>query len=105
MKLYVGDAAYDVPSDFTYRELATFQRVAGVRPADLEEAFTGGDSLLIVALAVVAAKRSGDDLDPEQLLDLEAGAIRLEGDEDRPTELPANDDSVSSDGTPDNDGQ
>ena len=86
MKLYVDDDAYDVPGDFTYRELALFQRIAGVAPVGLEEAFSAGDPGLIVALAVVSARRQGVELDPEVLFDREAGAIRLEGDEDRPTE-------------------
>lgn len=77
---------YPVPDSFTYRELQTFKTVAGVRPIEMEDALTSGDPDVVIALAMVCAKRAGHTFTDEMLLDLEVGAITLEGDaEDPPT--------------------
>ena len=73
---------YAVPDSFTYRELQTFKTVAGVRPTEMEDALFSGDPDVIVALAMVCARRAGHNITEDMLLDLEVGGIRIEGDED-----------------------
>lgn len=73
---------YPVPESFTYRELQTFKTVAGLRPAELEDALFSGDPDVVIALAMICAKRSGHPFTEEDLLDLEVGAITIEGDAD-----------------------
>ena len=80
-----GDERFEVPENFTYRELKTVRQITGLRPGEFEEALAAGDSDFIIALAVISGARSGVQVDPEDLLDLEIGAIELEGDEPDPT--------------------
>lgn len=76
---------YPLPESFTYRELQTFKTVAGLRPADLEDALFSGDPDVVIALAMICAKRAGHPFTEDDLLDLDVGAIAIEGDQD-PTE-------------------
>lgn len=73
---------YPVPESFTYRELQVFKTVAGLRPTELEDALFSGDPDVVVALAMICAKRSGHPFSEDDLLDLEVGAISIEGDAD-----------------------
>lgn len=77
---------YPVPESFTYRELHTIKTVTGLRPVDFEDALASGDPDIVVALAVVCAKRAGHNITQDDLLDLEVGGISVEGDEDDPTD-------------------
>lgn len=72
---------YPVPESFTYRELNTIKQITGCRPAELEDALSSGDPDIVIALAVVCAKRAGHNIKADDLFDLEVGAITLEGDE------------------------
>ena len=95
MKVKIDNAPYEVPTDFTYRELGLIKRVSGLRPAELEDALPLGDAECLIAVAVISAQRAGVELDADDLLDRPAGAITFEGDddEDRPTEAPEPDES------------
>lgn len=73
---------YPVPDSFTYRELHTIKTVTGLRPADFEDALTSGDPDMVIALAVICAKRAGHNITQDDLLDLEVGGITVEGDEE-----------------------
>ena len=77
---------YPVPDSFTYRELQTMKTVTGLRPAEFEDALNSGDPDIVIALAVICAQRAGHSITADDLMDLEVGAITVEGDEDDPTD-------------------
>lgn len=85
---------YPVPEGFTYRELNTIKTITGLRPADFEEALNTGDPGIVISLAIICANRAGHTITEDDLLDLEVGAIRLEGDEDDADPTPADADAV-----------
>lgn len=94
MQIVISTAAgqrdsFELPETFTYREMKEIRNISGYKPAELESALLGGDGDLVVALAVVAAGRAGVKLKPEELLDLEFGAITVEGDEEDTDPTPA----------------
>jgi len=83
------DGSYPLDDGFTMRELHTIKTVAGVRGAELSDAFASGDTDLVVAFALIALRRAGVDADTDVLWDAEAGAIRVEfGDEPDDEENP-----------------
>lgn len=84
---------YPIPDSFTYRELNTIKTVTGLRPAEFEDALGTGDPDMVIALASICAQRAGHRITADDLMDLEVGAITVEGDDDDPT--PAGDDAVS----------
>lgn len=73
---------YPVPDSFTYRELQTIKTVTGLRPAEFEDALNSGDPDIVIALAVICAKRAGHSMTADDLMDLEVGAITVEGDDE-----------------------
>jgi hypothetical protein len=73
---------YPVPENFTYRELQTIKTVTGLRPAEFEEALGSDDPDIVIALAMICAKRAGHIVTPDDLLDLEIGGITIEGDDE-----------------------
>ncbi len=85
---------YAVPESFTYRELQTIKTVTGLRPAEFEDALNSGDPDIVIALAVICAARAGHNLTHDDLLDLEVGAITVEGDEADPTPAAGADDAA-----------
>lgn len=73
---------YPVPESFTYRELQTIKTVTGLRPVEFEDALNSGDPDIVIALAVICAKRAGHKITADDLMDLEVGAITVEGDDE-----------------------
>lgn len=84
IKRETGEERYEVPDSFTYREMRQMRQITGLNPTDLEEALMEGNGDLAVALAVISAGRAGVTLDPEELYDLEFGAISAEGGDEEP---------------------
>ena len=62
----------------TYAEWDYIKRQSGYMPGTAMAGIEGGDAALVVALAVVAAKRAGVELEPEQLAAKPYGAISAE---------------------------
>jgi len=89
----MGDGAvkrWPMPDEFTYGEMRTLKALTGLMPVQFEAAISGGDADTIIALAIIAAKRNGDDLEVETLDGLPYGAVTIEDpDEDRPTDAAA----------------
>lgn len=109
MKIKVGDAIYEFPEgDLTGREAAYLKSKAGVRLGEIAEAVEAGDWDVVLCMAVIAAGRSGQQLDYEQLLDRPVGEVGLVGeeDEDPPTQAPSDgaSDGTTGSTTPDDDG-
>lgn len=77
-----GDYPIDIGA-FTMRELQIIKRMSGVRAAELEEAFTAGDTDLILAIAVIAVRRNGKAWEQFEALawESELGAISFVGEE------------------------
>ena len=73
---------YPIPETFTYRELGTIKTVTGLRPGDFEDALNSGDPDIVIALAIVCANRAGHKISRNDLMDLEVGAITVEGDDE-----------------------
>ena len=69
--------SWDLPETFTYREMKEIRTISGYKPAELEAALAGGDGDLMVALAVIAAKREGITLNADQLMGLDFGDITV----------------------------
>lgn len=93
------DGSYDLPTleALTHGDLRLIKRESGVRAGEIEEAFAAGDSDLLVALTLVALKRSGKEIPAELLWESELGAIDVRvGDEDvPPAQTPDSDASES----------
>lgn len=90
-----GDYPLEV-SRFNNRELHTIKRIAGVRPAELEEAFDADDNDLVVAFAIIALTRAGMKVNEEAIWQAEVGKITLvatadeeEEDESPPAQAPS----------------
>ena len=77
-----GDKRYEIPEAYTYRELSRIKTLTGIRAGEIEEALSAGDTDLVVALAQIAAERSGDTAPFSALVSLDFGAISLEDSED-----------------------
>ena len=80
-----GERRYQLPSAYTYREMGRIKTITGLRAGEIEQALVAGDSEVIIAIAVIAAERSGDTIDMNKIEDLEFGAISV-ADEPDPTQ-------------------
>lgn len=83
MPAFDGEYPIDIGS-FTMRELQIIKRMSGVRAGELEEAFAAGDTDLILAIAVIAVRRSGRLWESFERLawESELGAISFVGEEE-----------------------
>lgn len=79
---YDGDYQFDA-SYFTNRELHIVKKVTSldgtqsVRAGELQEALEAGDTDVMVALAIIAAKRNGVDIPADSIWDSPAGKVSL----------------------------
>lgn len=89
-----GERRYQLPSSYTYREMGRIKTITGLRAGEIEQALIAGDSEVIIAIAVIAAERSGDKVDIDKIGDLEFGAITVE---EEPDPTPAADDAAATD--------
>jgi hypothetical protein len=73
------DGGYDLDlAGFTGRELHTIKEISGVRGGELQEALQAGDYDLVVAFAVIVLRRAGKDVDPDEIMNAEVGAITVD---------------------------
>jgi hypothetical protein len=82
-----GEYPIDIGS-FTMRELQIIKRMSGVRAGELEEAFTAGDTDLLLAIAVIAVRRNGKQWEAFEKLAWESdvAAITFVGEEEEVAE-------------------
>jgi len=82
-EIKIGKKTYPIPADlsFTYRELGIIKRISGVRSREFQDAIDAGDTDLMVAFAVISARRAGDNLDVEELLDGDIDSIQFIADD------------------------
>lgn len=67
---------------FTYRELASIRRIAGVEPGEIADALERGNVLVLPGFAYVAMGRAGKAITEKQILDLPVDAIDIEEEEE-----------------------
>jgi len=66
------------PGRFSYRELGIIRDVSGLRAGEIVAAAKAGDVMLVVALAAVAMRRDGTEVDVDKLLDRDTTEIEIE---------------------------
>lgn len=83
MGSFDGEYPIDIGS-FTMRELQIIKRMSGVRAGELEEAFSAGDSDLILAVAAIAVRRNGRQWEAFErvALETEVGSITFVGEKE-----------------------
>lgn len=69
---------YEIDFDFSNRELHTIKQVSGVRAGEIVEAGLKGDNDLIIALAMIALRRTGLVVDEDRIWDAQAGKITFD---------------------------
>jgi len=80
-----GERRYPLPTSYTYREMGTIKRITGLRAGEIEDALMAVDTEVIVCIALIAAERAGEQVDIDRLEDLDFGAIRVEVEDEGPT--------------------
>ena len=88
MQIKCPAGTFEVPEEFTLREMKTIKNVSGLLPGQIEEALEQGDTGIVTALVVVAANRSGKKLTEEMVLDWTLSDLEFLPDEDE-EEAPA----------------
>lgn len=87
-KIVVNGESYDMPDNFTYREMHRIKRLTGLRAGELFPALEAGDTDVAMAFAITAADRVGKLQDEEQFMDLELDAIELDFTDEVPDSPP-----------------
>lgn len=87
MKIKCPAGTFEVPEEFTLREMKTIKNVSGLLPGQIEEALDQGDTGIVTALVVVAANRSGKKLTEDMVLDWTLSDLEFLPDEEE--EAPA----------------
>lgn len=77
-KIIIDGERYDMPDNFTYREMARIKRLTGLRAGEIFPAIEAGDTDVAMAFAITAADRAGKLENEEQFLDLEVSKIKLD---------------------------
>lgn len=85
--VYNGVHPLDV-TYFTNRELHIIKKVAGVRANELNDAFQAGDTDLIVALAVIALRRGGHQVEEDLIWDAPLGSVTFVSEEETEQDPP-----------------
>lgn len=76
---YSGD--YPIDFDFSNRELHTIKQISGVRAGEIVEAGLKGDNDLVIALTMIALRRTGQVVNEDLIWDAKAGKITFVADE------------------------
>ena len=84
MKIKCPAGTFEVPEEFTLREMKTIKNVSGLLPGQIEDALDQGDTGVVTALVVVAAQRSGKNLTEDMVLDWTLSDIEFLPDEEEP---------------------
>jgi hypothetical protein len=101
-KIVVNGERYELPDNFTYREMHRIKRLTGLRAGELFAALEAGDTDVAMAFAITAADRAGKLSDEDQFMDLEIDQIELDfteeqngGPPSKAAEDAANDDAAT----------
>ena len=82
MKIKCPAGTFEVPEEFTLREMKTIKNVSGLLPGQIEDALDQGDTGIVTALVVVAANRGGKKLSEDMVLDWTLSDIEFLPDEE-----------------------
>jgi hypothetical protein len=77
-KIVIDGIKYDMPDNFTYREMSRIKRLTGLRSSEIFPGIEAGDTDVAIAFAVTALARAGKLEDEEQIWDLEVSKIELD---------------------------
>ncbi len=77
-KISIDGRSYEMPDNFTYREMNRIKRLTGLRAGELFPALEAGDTDVAMAFAITAADRAGQLVNEEQFFDLELDKIQLD---------------------------
>ena len=88
MRIKCPAGTFEVPEEFTLREMKTIKNVSGLLPGQIEEALDQGDTGIVTALVVVAANRSGKKLTEDMVLDWTLSDLEFLPDEDDEDDKP-----------------
>jgi hypothetical protein len=77
-KIVIDGTKYDMPDNFTFREMNRIKRLTDLRAGELFPALDAGDTDVAMAFAITALARAGQLEDEEQLMDLDVGKITLD---------------------------
>ncbi len=77
-KIVVDGTKYEMPDNFTYREMNRIKRLTGLRAGELFPALEAGDTDVAVAFAITAMDREGRLESEDMILDLELDKITLD---------------------------
>lgn len=73
-----GQYLLELTEGFTNGDLHTIKKISGVRAAEIGEAFEKRDNDLIVALTILAIRKTGRIIPDDALWDAKVGAITFE---------------------------
>jgi len=83
----VIEGEYDLPDNFTFREMHTIKRITDLRAGELYPALGRGDLDVVAAFAIIAINRARPGIDAEGIvLDLDIDAIEVVPEESEPEE-------------------
>jgi len=82
MKIKCPAGTFEVPEEFTLREMKTIKNVSGLLPGQIEEALEQGYTGVVTALVVVAANRGGKRITEDMVLDWTLSDIEFLPDEE-----------------------
>lgn len=86
MQIKCPAGSFDIPEEFTLREMKVIKNISGLLPGQIEDALENGDTSVIAALVVVSANRSGKRLTEDMVLDWTLSDLEFVGDEEEVTE-------------------
>ena len=76
--IVVDGEKYEMPDNFTYREMNRIKRLTGLRAGELFPALEAGDTDVAVAFAITAMDREGRLESEDEIMDLELDKITLD---------------------------
>jgi hypothetical protein len=77
-KIVVDGTKYDMPDNFTYREMHRIKRITDLRAGELFPALAAGDTDVAFAFAITAMTRAGELENEDAVFDLELDKIELD---------------------------
>lgn len=92
MKIKCPAGDFEMPENLTFREMQQIKSITGLNPGQIPDALDEGDPMIVVAFVIIAAARSGKDVDENKILswtldDIEFGeAAEVEESTEDPTE-------------------
>ena len=82
MRIKCPAGEFELPENLTFREMQQIKRVTGLNPGQIPDALDEGDPMIVVAFVIIAAARSGKDVDENKILSWTLDDIEFGEDED-----------------------